>query len=619
MTQDARDATACWVAVALSAVIVGAVTVNAAVVDGSALPGFFGTDTYARMVRVVDLWQGGAWFEARYDRILPDGLVSHWTRPLDVLIILCALPFMPVMDAPAALHWGGFIVAPVLCVVAVGGLAFALRPLLGAVQTTFAALALLFIAPIIGVFVPGRPDHYPPLILAFVLILWGLVRLMTEARWRRGAVAVGLGLPLAIWVNISGVLLALAIPVVLGVRWLVSGDDWGRRNVWVAAAAVAGTIGALVIERPPLDAVTAVEFDRLSLWHLSVFVAVLAFWMALGAVERRRPGWTAGRVGRAAVAAPLAVVGLAALLALFPQVLGPDQGIPIDPLYERVRLVRIDEYQPLLSAADLASWGRALTAMAEKGAYFGAAALGLVGLALLLVRGPGPARWVWGTLIALAAVYMGLTWPPNAAWMPLVLAFLAPGYGVLVAGVFEALGALALPIRVPARVAATILVMFAPFGVQRLAAADAAEPGPNLKEVCAFTGVADWIAATMPAPPRLNIMAVADMGSELMYRTPHRVYAMPNHRLQPGFTTTWEVMTADDAATARGIATGAGVDLLVVCDTPGMDGFFTDADSATDFRSRLLAGERPDWLRPLELPARLGDALHVYRVVNDPG
>ena len=612
--EDTAGTVACWGGALACAVILGALGVYRLQGDGGALPPYLDTDTYSRLVRVRDLWFGGGWYTSAFERIVPDGLVSHWTRPLDVLVIVCALPLMAFMDPLVALHWGGYLVSPVLCLVAATILACALRPLLNPHQVVFTALALVFVYPLLSVFLPGRPDHYPPLIVVAALIVMGLVLTFTRPGRRAGPLLLGAALPLAIWVNISGVLLALAVPVILGLRWLVSGAPWAGRNRAMALAATLACLVALTLERPPAEAFFTVEFDRLSIAHVAVFATILAFWSAVVAIESRRPSWSAGPIRRLPWTAGLAAVGVGVLLGLFPQLLTPDRGIPIDPLYAATRLVRISEYQPLIEPENLTSLGALLRRLAHEGLHSLPLVLSALGLLALLARphsAPG-ARWVWGSLLALALIYLAATWPPVPAWMTIILALLVPGYGALAGWAFAALSGLRLAVRVPARVGVTCLIMLAPVAVQTLARPEASQR-TSVLELCHFTALSRHLDRELPDTPRQNIMTMADMGAELMYRTPHAVYAIPNHRLQPGFTMTWRVMTADSAHQARRHLAQARADILIICEAEGLN-LFRDDDPARDFRTRVLNGEVPAWLTPLPLPEPLNDTLRVYRV-----
>lgn len=611
---DKAPVAACWGTTLLALAILGVLTAQRALSEGTPLPPYLDTDTYSRMIRVLELWRGEGWFQPGYDRILPDGLVSHWTRPLDALIILLALPLSTVLPDTVALHWSGYVISPVLCLLSVLVLTGAMRPVMSGHQVAFTGLGLIFVLPVLAAFLPGRPDHYPPLLLVLTVIIWGLTGTMTNPRGRAGPVILGAALPLAIWVNISGVLLALGVPVLLGLRWWVAGETWAGRNQLVALSATIVGALALALERPPAEALTTVEFDRLSIAHVVIFAVILAFWSAVTAIERRRPGWSRGPVRRLPWAAGLAVVGVAGLLALFPQVMAPDRGIPIDPLYERTRLVHIEEYQPLVETADLRAIETALESLGRNGTYSLPLLFGGLGLIYLLLRGGRPGeRWIWGGLLGLAGLYLAATWPPNGAWMTLILALLVPGYGAIAGGLFAALRGLDLKARIPARVGLLSALLLAPAGVTALATPESEERGPSLIQRCHFTELAQHLARVLPEQPRQNIMAFADMGPELMYWTPHAVYAIPNHRNQPGYEMIWRVLTAESAAAARETIKAADADVLILC-APRNTKRASETLETLAFRTDLIAGAVPAWLDRLALPAPLDEDLHVFRV-----
>jgi hypothetical protein len=608
---------ACWGTTILAVAILSVLTIQRALSEGVPLPPYLDTDTYSRLLRVLDLWHGGAWYQPEYDRIVPDGLVSHWTRPLDALIILFALPLTAFLPDAAALHWAGYLVSPILCAITILVLTSALRPVMSTHEVAFTGLGLIFVLPVLAAFLPGRPDHYPPLLLVLSFSLWGLTRTMTDPSGRSGPIILGAALPLAIWVNISGVLLALGIPVLLGLRWLLSGPGWSVLNRRIALTALIVAVLALVLERPMPEDLWVVEFDRLSSAHITVFAVILGFWSVVVGIEQRRPAWSASPLRRLPWAGGLALAGIAALLALFPQLLNDDRGIPIDALYAQTRLVNIREYQPLIHPGDLETGQAALDMVIRTGTYSLPLVFGIAGLVFLMMtrRRPGHA-WIWGGLLWLGSLYLATTWPPNAAWMTLILALMVPGYGAIAGGVFAALAGLRLGVRIPGRVGLVTLLLVGPAGVQ-MAARSGAEPrGEPMTERCHLTEVAQHLARVLPDQPRLNLMAFADMGPELMYWTPHNVYSIPNHRYQPGYTMTMAVLTADSPATAYDLLRSADVDVLILC-APG-DG----ADSAPTnreaqpFRSDLIKGVVPPWLFALDLPPSLSKDALVFRFVG---
>lgn len=73
------------------------------------------SDGYARLVRIQRLLETGAWFDVGLPRAnRPDGGTLHWTRPLDVLLIILALPLVALIGFSKALFWAGVLVSPLL-------------------------------------------------------------------------------------------------------------------------------------------------------------------------------------------------------------------------------------------------------------------------------------------------------------------------------------------------------------------------------------------------------------------------------------------------------------------------------------------------------------------------
>lgn len=578
-------------------------------------PNYIGNDTYSRMVRVVQLWTSGSWYDSHIDRIWPDGLTSHWTRPLDALIILLSLPIMLARPAAEALHLGGWFIGPALHVATVVVLVAGLRGVLRPGELFFSAAAFVFIPPVYHNFFPGRPDHNSIFIFAIAVTIVCLAHLFTRGPQRlRWAWLLGACLAFAVWANMSAMLLALAVPVVLGVRWLVSGGLWTRANLSVAAAATLAMAVALLLERPWPDALTVVEFDRICIAHLAAFAAILAVWAAVAAVQALRPGWTRRLIGRVLVGAPLAAAGAAALVAAYPEFLASNQGVHIDALYARTRSVYIIEYTPVLSAADFASLAALAEAIAREAVWFLYWVVGAVVLAVLaVVRREG--RWLWIALLALVAIHVQYSWPITPAWVQSIAAYAALGYGVLIGWLFTRLGGLALVPRVVARATVLSALIAGPVLVQ--AGSGDQEANLTMLDRCDIDALADAIDRDLPPRPMLGIMAHADFGPHILYRTAHAVYSIPNHRWQPGYTLTYEVMTARDPGEARRIMADADADILVVCNSG--HSFLVPDDGPPTLRQRLIDGDPPDWLAPMDLPPEVGAGLRAYRVVAPPG
>jgi hypothetical protein len=127
------------------------------------------------------------------------------------------------------------------------------------------------------------------------------------------------------------------------------------------------------------------------------------------------------------------------------------------------------------------------------------------------------------------------------------------------------------------------------------------------------------VARHLSAPTGLGahpqtLMAFVDFGPELMYRTPHAVFSMPNHRPQPGFVESFNAMTAADPGIARAIVARMGVDLILVSTHPLEGNFYRREDGQSTFHRRLVEGRCPGWLSEIALPPKFGQGFRLFEV-----
>jgi hypothetical protein len=109
-----------------------------------------------------------------------------------------------------------------------------------------------------------------------------------------------------------------------------------------------------------------------------------------------------------------------------------------------------------------------------------------------------------------------------------------------------------------------------------------------------------------------TVFALIDFGPELLYRTPHSVLAIPNHRLQPGFAAGYRAMTASDFAEAERRLRAARVDLVLVCPDSAESWFYDTDGGARTLNEALRADDPPAFLRPLALPAPLSEQFKLF-------
>lgn len=560
-------------------------------------------DSWTRALRVLELWQGGGWFDDRVSRLdAPTGLSLHWTRPLDVLILLPAQVLHRVFgwgQREAVLAAGAWI-CPALhaaCAVAAVRAASAVWTGIGP-----ALAGLLVIAnPVIGGYSGlGRADHHTLVVLAGLLALGEAMRAAARpeahgAAWRAGAFA-GLG----VWVSPEALLFAAPVLAGFGAVWIAGGPPGRaegnaaaqglRASLGFAAAAAAGVLS----EHAP-SAWLAGDYDKVSAQH----VLMGALGAAVFAVAARTGG---AALRRAAVGGSAAAIALGALLASRPEALLMSLG-GVDDAAASIGMVdAVAENQPVdLSFAGLVGETPWL--------------LGVVPAALLTLALAPPVLRREGRLAALAPLGLALAVTlPTALLHRRVAIDLAVPACLLAAG----LPGLALRLRRPApRAAAALLamalVLCVPFvGVLGTAAAagDAGTAAPaRSTEECGADALAALGGGRRGAADPVLLPNSVNIGPELAWRTPFRLVAGPYHRAGRAVVETVEFFgTADDAA-ARAIAARRNAAFVLIC-SPSPDEGGADAS----LLGRLRRGETPEWLAPEPLPGA-PDGVRLFSVL----
>jgi hypothetical protein len=574
------------------------------------------TDSYMKLVRLEQLLATGGWYDAAIARSnAPFGETLHWTRLFDILVILLALPLTPFMSLRDALFWSGAAISPLMSLATMGALIWAARPLLreSAIGTrTMVALLTMMQPPILGYTLAGRADHHALLMLIFVLIFGAGMRSLRagedgDARRsiRLAALAGGVG-AVGIWASVEMLVAAGACAAGLGLAWLLRGGHWLRGNLAFAAAFVGALAVALAIERP-LAGIVAAENDRISILHVVLAGALLAFWLALAlarAARLERP------TPRLAFAAAGALAILAALWLLFPQLLASPFA-KMDPRIVALWLDRVTEMRTL--------WPATIVEAADLLQYLG---LGLVALPFLawsiLAERRHPA-WLGRALLALgiaAAVPIAIMHRRFAPYPELL-------FGLAVCGAFVRLFARAEGLAVGrgvVRVAAVLLVFMAPSSIGSvLQGRPLAAPKLNVND-CSVKEIAAVLAdpkSGLGAGP-LTILTSVDLGPELLYRTPHRVVGTPYHRNADGIYDTFQALSGS-SETARRIAYARSADLFLVCRVWGERAAYAGKAGTASFQEQLVQGRIPDWLAPLALPEAAAARFAVFRVISPQG
>lgn len=572
-----------------------------ALLEGRAATGALpDTDSYARLIRVRELWEGARWTDPVTPSFnAPEGLFLHWTRPLDVLILGPALLLHhgAGLSRADALFWSGAAVCPVLHILAALAAVWAARAVWPRSASWLAGMLLLGTPALFGYSVFGRADHHTLIALAGVLVFgFGLHALRGR---RRPAAALGCGVAggAGLWVSPEVVLFLAPMLAGFGVAWLTGPDPRGaaQQGLRAALAALAMAAVAILSERGPAAA-GFIAYDVVALPHLALCAAAAAVFAVAAAGARLPPP------GRLLLGAAAGGAGLSLLVAVFPGL--PSASLADADAEAATRfLPLVAEMQPLRfgSAAD------ARQALLMLGGPAMVAPLVLVGAWPRFRR--GRRRVVFAPLLlgVLLTLWAGLQHLRFAADLAVPAALAAAGLPAVI-GHWMARAPLLLLVVV--RVTLLLVVVGQPLLVGLAFTPPPAEPS---RRSCDALPLARWLAAERPGiPPGGRPVVFADdlnAGPVLAWAGGVRVVAGPYHRGGSAFADTAALYSAETGDAARAVATRRQADFLLLCrPLPWHAG-------GQAFRARLLAGDLPDWLAPVPLPEDFADRFLLFRVL----
>ena len=604
---DAQDVDQLRFGIAVAILALAAAQIFIAAGHGGAILGgaLVDTDAYMRLDRVLHLWNSGAWFDPVYPRINPpEGHAQHWTRLFDVILVVGAAVAAPFVGFEAGLHWWGVVIGPLLQAATVFIMVWAAKPLVG---RGLWLVPLLFVTQpaVVSAYIVGRPDHHGFELTLFVAFIGCAARTALYPDSRRYAAAGAVAGIAAMWVSVEALVAIVAAIFALGLCWLVGDRRMAAALRRQAVMLVAATALVLLIEHGPAR-FFSVEFDRISFAHLVLFAHNLGLWLVLERLERRLAGSMATLGRRALVAGATAAATLGLLWIAQPGFFISPLS-EVDQLYRVTRLERIVEIQPLVALPF--SWQGSVV----RPILFLGLAVAAVPVLLWSLIGRRFERAAWLVLAVLAAAFVVLT-VRQARWAGFAEVVLIIPYGLFVGEVLGRLtrkvGDKALSVVRPPAAVFLCAWMNLPYGLGN----PNEEIVPTMRFDCSIPAISAHLARPdgLGATPK-RLLAFVDFGPELLYRTPHSVFAIPNHRPQPGYTAGYSILTNSDYAASEALARSHGVDLILLCPNPVEEAFFTEKRPSGSLWSALAESRPPDFLRTLPLPPEL-TAFRLYAV-----
>jgi hypothetical protein len=418
-------------------------------------------------------------------------------------------------------------------------------------------------------------------------------------RWCYGA---GLVSALALWVSVESVLVILMNFLCLGLFWFFGDDDLERRLFHYSLSLLILSATALLAQRGFRDLLQP-ELDQISIAFVSLFALIFAFWVAVSRV-RVMSGTKLGSGSRLALAVIGAAVVAAAMAFLYPGFFaGP--GPTVDELYRQVRLQHIGEAQSLFSGG----WQNGISR------FFICLGIAIPTIPILVYhlikqRQPDVRFWAYLSIGLLIFAPLGIL---HMRWIPYVGLLLLPGYALLVsrvvAGLENRFSKGRLMLLRPLILFVCLTWYFLPSLLLTQDSQDA-----DWRAHCLLPSISMYLddPVVWGERPR-NILAFADFGPELLYRTKHSVYSISNHRFQRGFTDNYNIMSASSDGEAREIIRERQVDLVLIC-ASREDELYVRADGQETFYDRISKGKIPSWIREVSLPKDIPGDFRLYEV-----
>lgn len=553
-------------------------------------------DSYMRLLRIEQGVRAGHLVVnvARDDS--GAGVYVEWSRLLDALLWLMALPLAPFLGWHRALYAAGVALGPLGTGCLGFALAWAAEPFSARRYLWTAAVAAAILPGFFTAALPGIV-HYHILLLAMIALTAGCVgRAWRDDRWM-GFLA-GLSGGFAIWLTPETMPFVLAAFAVLLLRW------WQVRNGAVLLFTASGFFDVLAFGfflDPPGGGYGVPAVDRLSYVYVALALALLAGAALLARFE--------ARLGRGRGLAGVVLLGglMAGWIAIFPRVAMGPYGI-LPPAEARAFFGAISEQQPV--------HGAELVVFLFPG---------LCAVAYALWRALRPQHVDFEAMAAVAAFGA----PPRQQ----VLWFYIAGCGLvclvlgakflLFVGFSNLLGAALLPVAMSeassalarrpgragmARSAYMLLVLAVPL---LTAMAKPVAPAPKPAAVADYPSCSlRHIAPLLTPAAGQVVLAGPEDTPELLYRSKILTVGSLYHHGIAGYMRDRAAWRARPGPLPPSQVTATKAEWVLFCPTPGRYALVQDLPKDTLWDA-LEAGTPPPWLKPAGTNA---DGWRLYKI-----
>ncbi len=565
-------------------------------------------DSYMRLLRLEDGIRAGhlVIVVARDDA--GAGVMVEWSRLLDMVLWLLAVPFAPFLGWHRALYVAGVALGPLGAGALGVACAWAAEPF-AARRYLWAAVAAAAMLPAMLYFDAPGVVHYHTLLLALIVLTAGCVARAWQDDVTYGLLA-GVSGAFAIWLTPETMPFVLMAFAALLIRW-VQAPLW--RTIAACAAGFFDVLSVALIVDPPQGGWGMPEIDRLSLVYVVLAMLLLAGAAGLWALETRGTG--RGKMWRRGLGVALMAALVAVWVVAFPQVaMGPYGIMPAADMHKFFGVIA--QQQPVRGMGLLVYLGPGALALAyalwRAGAGSGAGAGQKDALAWVqppfMRIVPGRARWLWLYVAACIAValVLGAKFVLFAGFAPCVAAVLLPLALSEVSLRFETKPALAMVSRL-AMLLCVLVVPVAAAAVNTAGVGTVVVPGAGVAS-CDLREIAPLLA---PAAGKI-VLAEPQDTPELLYRTQVKTVGSLYHHGLQGYLRDREAWRVVPGARVPDALRATGAQYLLFCPRAGRYALVADLP-ATTLWDVLAAGNPPVWL---QLAGSNAQGWRLYKITD---
>ncbi|MFZ4542108.1 MAG: hypothetical protein ACOYNL_10005 [Rickettsiales bacterium] len=527
-------------------------------------------DTWLRLTLVYDWMSGGGWFNHSVPNTNAPfgGSTSPWTRPVDIVLAGLAYLQPESVELKLRLMRAGLLAPWIYMVLLVTGIHRAIRTIMPLPSGYMMASVLVATMPVTwNYFGLGNADHHAPLAALFI---WAMGDILAPTPTRRRMLWAGFLFGLQLWISVEAAMLIAVEFIWFGLQWLRGDTLKATALAWLSTSVALTTITATAIE-VPFSQWSVPVYDSISIVYAYTLTITALFAWALCQCHspEYRTRLLVGIIGGGLV--------IAAIAGVYPSLLhGPL--VDVDPFINTEFLPRISEAKPFynipflqLMAYCILPFTALLICLApwlqRHRAFFAPqqSAKLVFFLACTTILYFYRQRWSYYTLplsIVAIAPFMGALFTPEHArvarhWPAKILVDLTPNQ------------------QMKRRLPFILFVIAGPLMLMLLDAAsgmltnkkDEQTINTQRREGC-YTAARQLIRSgelNRILPKRATILAPTDLGTEILYFSPHRIVASNYHREGKAIQYVWDAEKLTTANALRNYLRTRRISVILTC------------------------------------------------------